>query len=172
MYLVWSPLATIPMMSSDFSLFWTLSSTEYHHLRCVLHDFSIGCTFKLTIFFVASQGLSSTQAARAAENIANTLVECLSAGVGNVDVQLLYDPRTEKLIFIDFTEARIFRQPPDPLDLSVASDFVTEMASVVPESATHIFRKQVELNLQRVELDDNLRSLLQEIVTSSTYKNE
>jgi hypothetical protein len=70
----------------------------------------------------------------AVHEIIRTMVQMLDANVVTADVQPLISQSTGNVIFIDMTEAQLFKEPLSFVDVALASSFCTEMLTLIPET--------------------------------------
>jgi hypothetical protein len=91
---------------------------------------------------------------RAVKSIVRTMMEMLAARTVTTDVQPLISQQTGDVLFIDLTEGKILASGVDThisvVDLSLASSFVSEMLSRVPESLQGVAAKTLWQELQAV----------------------
>ena len=71
---------------------------------------------------------------KAVQNIVETMVGMLKLGIYTIDVQPLINVDTGDVLFIDFTEAKQFRNPLPPSDESALVGFCSEMIALIPDS--------------------------------------
>jgi hypothetical protein len=91
---------------------------------------------------------------RAVKSIVKTMMEMLAALTVTTDVQPLISQQTGDVLFIDLTEAKVLALGTDThisvVDLSLASSFVSEMLSRIPESLQGVAAKTLWQELQAV----------------------
>mmetsp|Transcript_11500 Transcript_11500/g.21503 ORF Transcript_11500/g.21503 Transcript_11500/m.21503 type:complete len:351 (+) Transcript_11500:97-1149(+) len=68
------------------------------------------------------------------QSMIRTMVDMLVANIVTTDVQVLISRETGSVLFIDMTEAKEMSDPPTFLDLALASSFVSEIVSMIPET--------------------------------------
>lgn len=82
------------------------------------------------------EDLSREAAAAAASQLVRTVVEMLTAGVASMDVQLLIDPSSGRLLMIDLSEAKIFERASSPsfLEVALSKAFASEALAYLPDN--------------------------------------
>ena len=78
-----------------------------------------------------------------------TMIGMLRTGIYTLDVQPLMNIETGDTLFIDFTEAKHFSDPPSPTEESALVGFCTEMFALIPDSlrdvAEEYLRRELEI---------------------------
>jgi hypothetical protein len=88
---------------------------------------------------------------RAVKSIVKTMMEMLAARTVTTDVQPLISQQTGGVLFIDLTEAKVLALVDiSVVDLSLASSFVSEMLSRIPDTLQGIAAKTLWQELQAV----------------------
>lgn len=92
------------------------------------------------------------QQSRAVQSIVQTMMEMLAARIVYTDVQPLISQLSGDVLFIDLTEAKQVLQASDisVVDLSLASSFVSEMLSRIPETWQDVAAETLWKELQAV----------------------
>lgn len=85
------------------------------------------------------------------QGIVRTMVDMLVANIVTTDVQLLINRETGSVLFIDMTEAKEMSNPPTFLDLALASSFISEIVSLIPETVASMASKTLLEELILVE---------------------
>ena len=91
----------------------------------------------------------------AVQCIVRTMVQMLASNVVTVDIQPLISKQTGDVLFIDFTEAKEFKQPLTFLDVTLISSFCTEMAVLIPDCLLPTASKALLDELQALEQQDS-----------------
>jgi hypothetical protein len=93
------------------------------------------------------------QQSRAVRSIVKNMMEMLAARTVTTDVQPLLSQKTGDVLFIDLTEAKVILASVDAIsvvDLSLASSFVSEMLSRIPDSLQDVAAQTLWQELQVV----------------------
>jgi hypothetical protein len=97
--------------------------------------------------------IGRNQQSRAVQAIVKNMMEMLAARTVTTDVQPLISQQTGDVLFIDLTEAKVLKASVDTIsvvDLSLASSFVSEMLSRIPDSLQDVAAKTLWQELQVV----------------------
>jgi hypothetical protein len=98
-----------------------------------------------------SEIIGLDQQSRAVKSIVKTMVEMLAVRTVTTDVQPLISQQTGDVLFIDLTEAKVLASDDiSVVDLSLASSFVSEMLSRIPDTLQDIASKSLWQELQAV----------------------
>jgi hypothetical protein len=93
------------------------------------------------------------QQSRAVRSIVKNMMEMLAARTVTTDVQPLLSQKTGDVLFIDLTEAKVILASVDTIsvvDLSLASSFVSEMLSRIPDTLQGVAAQTLWQELQVV----------------------
>lgn len=95
------------------------------------------------------------QSQRAAvKSAVETMIGMLQTGIYTLDVQPLMSIETGDTLFIDFTEARHFSDPPSPSEESALVGFCTEMFALIPDSLRDVAEEYLRRELEIVSDSD------------------
>jgi hypothetical protein len=97
--------------------------------------------------------IGRNQQSRAVQAIVKNMMEMLAARTVTTDVQPLISQQTGDVLFIDLTEAKVLQPSVDTIsvvDLSLASSFVSEMLSRIPDTLQDVAAKTLWQELQVV----------------------